>query len=151
MKRAFTPWATLLAGAALVAALGPTPAAAADPAAEAAKGYSVEGSASPATVKVGEKGTLAIVIKPNVPTWHVDPRAPLKIRFTAPAGLKLERADLGRRDAADPKADAPRFETVFVAAAPGTQEVRAEVDFFLCSDTACVKQVRTVPVAVQVR
>jgi hypothetical protein len=144
-------WAALLACAALAAVTGTAPAGAADPAAEAARGYSVEGSASPSTVKVGEKGTLAIVIKPKVPVWHVDPRAPVKIRFTAPPGLKVERADLGRRDVSDPKAEAPRFETAFVATSPGPQEVRAEVDFFLCSDTACVKQVKTVALAVQVR
>jgi hypothetical protein len=144
-------WAALVAGAVLAPFVAIDPAVAADPAAEAAQGYTVEGSATPPSLAVGEKGKLVVVIKPKAPVWHVDPRAPVKVRFTAPAGLKVERPDLGRRDVADPKAEAPRFETSFVAASPGKQEVRAELDFFLCSDTACVKQVRSVPLTVQVR
>ena len=131
----------LLAGVAL----------AGDPAADAAQGYAVEATASPEAVKVGDAGKVAIVIRPKAPTWHVHPEAPLKVRFAAPAGLKIDRAELGRRDVADAKSEAPRFETAFVATAPGAQETRATVDFFICSDNACVKQVRTVPVTVTVK
>jgi len=124
---------------------------AADPAADAAQGYTVEASASPPAVKVGEGGKVAVTIRPKAPTWHVHPQAPLKIRFEVPAGLKLERAELGRKDAADSASGSPRFETPFVATAAGAQQVNASVDFFICSDTACVKQVKSVAVAVNVR
>jgi len=131
-------------------AIGSGPAWAADPAADAAQGYTLEASAAPATLKVGESGKVAVVIKPKA-TWHVHPQAPLKVRFTAPAGLKVDRPELGRKDVADPKAEAPRYETTFLATAAGAQRVEANVDFFICSDTACVKQVRTLPIAVTVK
>lgn len=120
-------------------------------AADAAQGYTLETSASPAAVKVGEAGKVAVTIRPKAPTWHVHPQAPLKVQLEAPAGLKLERRELGRKDVADPKADAPRFESPFVATAAGAQPVHAKVDFFICSDTACVKQVKDVAIPVTVR
>ncbi|HEX9290770.1 MAG TPA: hypothetical protein VF904_14700 [Anaeromyxobacteraceae bacterium] len=127
------------------------PALAADPGAEAASAYTLDTSASTASVKVGDPGKLVLVIKPRAPTWHVHPQAPLKIRFEAPAALKLEKPDLGRKDVVDPKAAEPRFETAFVAASAGPQQARAVVDFFICSDAACVKQARTVAIPVDVK
>ncbi len=127
------------------------PALAADPGAEAARAYALDTSASTTAVRAGQPGKLVIVIRPTAPGWHVHPQAPLKIRFEAPPALKLERAELGRRDATDAKADAPRFEAPFVASAAGVQEAKANVDFFICSDQACVKQTRTVPIPVTVR
>ena len=133
------------------AALLVGPALAADPAAEAAQGYTLEARAAPGDLKVGESGKLVVVITPRAPTWHVHPQAPLKIRFDAPAGLRVDRPELGRRDVVDPKAEAPRFETVFLATTAGTQDAKANVDFFICSETVCVKQTRTLPISVSVR
>ena len=123
---------------------------AADPAADAANAYSLDPGASTTSVKVGDPGKLVLVIRPKAPAWHVDPRAPLKIRFDAPS-LKIEKAELARRDAVDPKAEEPRFETAFVAASAGSQEAKAVADFFICSDSACVKQTRTVAIPVSVK
>jgi hypothetical protein len=39
----------------------------------------------------------------------------------------------------------------FVAQAAGKQEARAKLDFFICSDQWCVKQLRDVSVAVDVK
>lgn len=140
----------LLLAAAAVVFLAP-PAPAADPSAEAANAYTIDTGASTRSVKVGEPGKLVLVIRPKAPTWHVHPQAPLKIRFEGPAALKIEKAELGHKDAVDPKAGEPRFETAFVAAAAGTQEAKAVADFFICSDAACVKQTRTVAIPVSVK
>jgi hypothetical protein len=141
-----------LALSATLAALAAAPALAAeDPAAAAAQAYTIDTSPSTSTAKVGDPGKLVVVIKPKAPAWHVHPQAPLKIKFEAPPALKLEKADLGRRDAVDPKAEEPRFEAPFVAAATGAQQAKANVDFFICSDTACVKQQKTVSIAVAVK
>lgn len=123
----------------------------ADPGAEAARAYALDTSASSATVKAGEPGKLVVVIRPTAAGWHVHPQAPLKIRFDAPPALKLDKPELSRRDVVDAKAAAPRFETSFVAAAPGALEAKAGVDFFICSDAACVKQTRTVVIPVAVK
>jgi hypothetical protein len=136
---------------ALLAARAAPAFAAEDPASAAARAYTLDTSASTASAKVGEAGKLVVVIKPKAPEWHVHPQAPLKIRFDAPPALKLEKTDLGRKDAVDPKAEEPRFEAAYVAAAPGAQQAKANVDFFICSDTACVKQARSVPISVTVR
>ncbi len=141
----------LFAALAAVLVAAPALAAAPGPASEAGQGYTLDTGASTAAAKPGEAGKLVLVIRPKAPTWHVHPQAPLKVRFDAPAGLKLDRAELGRKDAVDPKAEEPRFETGFVAVAPGAQEAKALVDFFICSESACVKQSRTVPIAVSVR
>ena len=137
----------------VVAALLAVPVLAADPgsASEAAQGYTLDSGASTVAVKVGGSGKLVVVIRPKAPTWHVHPQAPLKVRFEAPAGLKLERAELSRKDAVDPEAAEPRFEASFLAAAAGAQEAKASVDFFICSDSACVKQARTLPIPVSVK
>ena len=147
MTRLDTCTAAALAALAILAA----PARAADPSAEAARAYTVETGASTSAVKVGEPGKLVVVIKPIAPGWHVHPQAPLKIRFDAPAALKLEKPELTRRDVVDAKADAPRFETSFVASQVGAQDAKANVDFFICSDAACVKQVQTVSIPVTVK
>ena len=142
MTRALALGLALLAAPALAAE---------DPGSAAAQAYTLDTTPSTTSAKVGEPGKLVVVIKPKAPSWHVHPQAPLKIRFDAPPALKLEKTDLGRRDAVDPKAEEPRFEAPFVAAAAGAQQAKANVDFFICSDTACVKQSRMLTIAVNVK
>jgi hypothetical protein len=142
---------TRLFALAAALALAPAMARPSDPSAEAATAYTLDTGASTKSVKVGDPGKLVLVIRPKAPTWHVHPQAPLKIRFEAPPALKVERPELKRKDAVDPKAEEPRFETSFVAAAAGPQEAKAVADFFICSDAACVKQVRTVAISVSVK
>jgi hypothetical protein len=115
-----------------------------------ADGYSVDTAGSTRTVGVGQKGKLALAIHPKAP-WHVDPRAPLSIQLEAPAGLQLAKSRLGRKDAIEPKAEVPRFEVPFTAAAAGAQEAKAQVKFFLCRDTICAQQTRTVALTVTVK
>jgi hypothetical protein len=130
--------------------LATPPARAGDPGAEAAKSYRIETTGSTREVAVGGKGTLVLSIVP-VGKVHVHPQAPLKITLEATPGLKLAKTSLGKADPVDPKADGRRFEVPFVAEAAGKQEARAKVDFFICSDQWCVKQVKDVTVPVDVR
>jgi hypothetical protein len=122
----------------------------ADPAAEAAKAYRIEASASPSTLRAGAGGTLVIAIRPEAKA-HVHPEAPLKVTLAASPGLTLARQRLGRGELTDPKAEAPRFEVAFTAASAGPQQASATLDFFICSDQWCVKQVREVKVDVDVK
>ena len=137
--------------AVLVAALAAGPSRAADPGEEAARSYRVETAGTTASLKVGQKGKLVLIIEPLQPKVHVHPQAPLKIKLSSSAGLKLDKVELVQRDASDPKAEGRRFEVPFAAAAAGKQEARADLDFFICSDTWCVKQVRQVTFPVDVR
>ena len=136
--------AALLAAAPLAAAL------AADASADAAKSYQIETTGSTAKVAVGKQGLVVLSIVP-VEKIHVDPRAPLKITLEATPGLTLAKTSLGKADPVDPKAEGRRFEVPFVAEKAGKHEARAKLDFFVCSDQWCVKQVREVTVAIEAR
>ncbi len=142
---------SILACAVLAAAVAAGPARAADPGGEAARSYRLETAGTTQSLKVGEKGKLVLSIEPLEPGIHIHPQAPLKIRLEASAGLKLAKAQLGHADAVDPKAAGRRFEVPFTATAAGKQEGRATLDFFVCSDTWCVKQARQVTLPVDVR
>lgn len=138
-----------LLAAAAVLALAPL-ALAAEPGAEAATSYKLETAGTTEKVTVGKQGLLVLSIVP-VDKIHVDPRAPLKITLEATPGLKLAKTTLGKTDPVDPKAAGRRFEIPFVAEAAGKHEAKAKLDFFVCSDQWCVKQVRDVAVAIDAR
>jgi hypothetical protein len=123
---------------------------AADPGAEAAKSYRISTSGSTAEVKAGGTGTFVLAIEP-IGKVHVHPQAPLKITLEATSGITLAKTQLGHGDAVDPKAEGPRFEVPFTAAAPGNGEAKAKLDFFICSDLWCVKQTQNVVVPVNVK
>jgi hypothetical protein len=127
------------------------PALAADPGADAAQAYRLDTSGSTSSLGVGETGKLVLVIRPRAPAWHVHPQAPLKVRFEIPPNLKIEKPDLTRKDAVVPKAEEPRFEAPLVALAVGDDPAKADVDFFVCSATAGVRQMRSVTFPISVR
>jgi len=134
-----------------VAALLAIPAARAQaPDDSGADGYAIEAAAPRRPLRVGEKGKVLLVIRAKAP-WHVDPRAPLTIKLEMPAGLTVEKAQLSRKDAVDAKAEFPRFEVPVTAAAAGKQEAKAHLKFFLCRDTICAQQQKTVALAVTVK
>jgi hypothetical protein len=116
-------------------------------ASDVAKTYRLETAGTTAEVQVGKPGVLVLSIVP-VEKVHVDERAPLKIALEGTPGLKLSKTQLGKADPVDPKAAGRRFEVPFVAEAKGKHEARAKLDFFVCSDQWCVKQVRDVTVAI---
>lgn len=134
----------------LVALVGVAPAAlAADPAAEVAKSYTVKAAAEPASLKVGAAGKVTFTIAPTGEV-HVDPKAPLKVTLEASPGLKLLKAQLGRTDSVQ-AGQGLTFAAPFTATAAGKQEVKAKLDFFLCTDQWCVKQLRDLTVLVDVK
>jgi hypothetical protein len=122
---------------------------AAEPAADVATSYAVRASAEPATLRPGAGGTLRLAIEPTG-TVHVDPKAPIKVTLSATPGLTLARTQLGRAEAVAAGAGVT-FQAPFTAAAPGHQELKARLDFFVCTEQWCVKQVRDVTVAVDVK
>ncbi len=127
------------------------PARAADPVAEeAGRSYRIVTEGSTRELKTGSSGKLVLSIEP-VGKVHVHPQAPLKITLEGSPGLKLDKAQLGHKDAVDPAAEAPRFEVLFTATGAGKQEAKAKLDFFICSDQWCVKQVKDVVLQVTVR
>ncbi len=123
---------------------------AAEPGDEAARSYRIETSGTTEKIGVGKSGLLVLSIVP-VEKVHVDPRAPLKITLEGTPGLTLSKTSLGKADPVDPKASGRRFEVPFVAETAGKHQAKAKLDFFVCSDQWCVKQVRDVTVAIDAR
>lgn len=139
------------AALALAAALA-APAAPAAPGAgegDAAKSYRIDTTGSTERVAVGKSGEVVLAFRPIGPV-HVHPQAPLKIVVEGSKGIRIEKAQLGHADAVDPKSETPRFVVPFRAVAPGKQEARAKLDFFVCSDQWCAKQVKDVVVPLTV-
>ena len=73
------------------------------------------------------------------------------VDLDAAAGVGLRKKRLGRRDAVDPDADAPRFAIPLRGEAPGDHPVRLRLRFWLCGGKSCrpvdVRRVVTVAVA----
>lgn len=76
--------------------------------------------------------------------------ADLIIDLDAAPGVAIKKKRLGRRDAVDPEADAPRFTVAAHGDAPGDLPVRLRVRFWLCGTKSCrpidVRRVVTVMV-----
>src|SRR5262245_55209340 len=53
------------------------------------------------------------------------------------AGIAVKKKRLGRGDAVDPEADAPRFAVPVRADAPGDHVIRLRVRFWLCGTRSC--------------
>ena len=59
------------------------------------------------------------------------------IDLVAPAGISLRKRRLGRGEAVDPEADAPRFAVPVRATEPGEHAVKIRVRFWVCGGKAC--------------
>ncbi len=90
------------------------------------------------TLAPGAKGAASLTIVPAA-GHHVDPGAPVSVRLTiAPAaGVKLPRHRLSLADAADPRAEAPRFDLPLVAETAGAYQLTADVRFWICATRTC--------------
>src|SRR5262249_36732451 len=71
-------------------------------------------------------------------------------RLAADAGVTVKKKRLGRSDAVDPEADAPRFAVNLRGDAPGDHAMRLHVRFWLCGTRSCrpIDVRRTVTIAV---
>ena len=129
---------------ALFALLFALPLAAAD---DGASAYHIESTKGPLKVKKGATGKAHVEIVPRADA-HVSPDAPLSIALSAGSGLKLEKAKLLRADTRETKAHGVEFDVPFVAS--GSDELKAKVNFFICTEKLCEKQQRDVTLAVLV-
>jgi hypothetical protein len=66
------------------------------------------------------------------------------------AGVTVKKRRLGRGDAVDPEADAPRFAVGLRGDAPGDHVVRLHIRFWLCGTRSCrpidVRRIATIAV-----
>jgi hypothetical protein len=85
---------------------------------------------------VGAKATTSVTIATKN-GWHVNAEAPITLSLTAPVGITLPKAKLGRADLAQSTQVSARFDVAFEAAEPGAKVISAEARFVICQETAC--------------
>ena len=86
----------------------------------------------------GAPASASLTVSP-APGYSLHKGAGVTVRLSVePAqGLKLPRRRLSREDAADPRADAPRFDLPFVGESAGAYTLRADVRFWVCGARTC--------------
>jgi hypothetical protein len=78
--------------------------------------------------------TIAIAVDRGL---TVSRDADVIVDLTAPAAVAIRRRRLGRGDAVDPGADAPRFAVPVRAEQPGEHALTVRVRFWLCGGRTC--------------
>jgi hypothetical protein len=103
------------------------------------------------TIVAGARGAASLSIVPAAGR-RLDADAPLSLRLSvAPAtGLKLPRRRYALADAADPRAEAPRFDLALEGQSPGSYTLTVEARFWLCAARTCraVRDQVQIPVTV---
>ena len=117
--------------------------------ADAAKAYKIETSQGPLKVKKGEKGQARVTVVPRSDA-HVSPEAPVSLTVSAGPALELPKQKLGRTDAKATDGKGVEFDVPFVGKQSGTDELKAQVTFFICTEKLCERQKREVALAVVV-
>lgn len=90
------------------------------------------------TIELGTTGALSVALVPG-PGRSISHDGPIRLSATISAedALGLPRRRFNRRDAADPAADAPRFDVRVKARAPGDHTVALDLRFWLCQRKTC--------------
>jgi hypothetical protein len=101
------------------------------------------------TIEQGASSAISVAIVPAAGRT-VSPDGPVRLAVTAPEALGLPRRRYARKDAADPAADAPRFDVRVKAREPGDHAVALDIRFWLCGSRVCrpITATRTVTVHV---
>lgn len=87
-------------------------------------------------VVAGEGGALAIALAVDR-GLTISKDAPVIVDLVAPAGVAIKKTRLGRADAVDPGADAPRFSVAVRPAEPGEHVVKIRLRAWLCGGRVC--------------
>jgi hypothetical protein len=103
-------------------------------------------------VVLGEPSTLPIAIAVDR-GFVISKDAPVIVDVTAASGVTTRKPRLGRPDAVDPEADAPRFAVPLKTTAAGEHVVKIRLRMWLCGGRSCrpldVKRQATVVVTGQ--
>jgi len=126
----------MAAAAAAVAAVLAAGVAACGPArADEDAGYEIR-VATATTVPLGASSALSVTIAPSG-SRTISADGPVRVSVDAPAALGLPRRRYARRDAADPAAEAPRFDVKVKAKEAGDHPVSLDLRFWLCGPRVC--------------
>lgn len=115
--------------------------------------YVVTTEGSTTVLKTGKPGTFVLSIR-TVAGAHISEEAPMKLTLTGSGGVEPGKTLLGRSDAKsvhkpDGAVD-PRFEVPVTGSAKGQGAVEAKLTFFVCTETLCARQQKTLSLPVTV-
>lgn len=83
--------------------------------------------------------------------YHVNEEYPIAISVSAPAGVKVAKAELEKTDAAEVTATTARFDVPVTPTQAGEHRVTAKVSFAVCTPENCVPDERTLELALLVQ
>ncbi len=106
------------------------------------------GSTPAGPFQAGQEGHFDIRLAARG-NYHVNQDYPISVQITGPDGVTLPRATLGRPEAAEFSETVARFDVPFTAGA-GHHELRALVDFAVCTPESCMPDTRTLAIALDV-
>lgn len=112
--------------------------------------YRMEVGAEPSELPAGQGGVLRIAVRPTVKGAHVKPETPFDGKLTATGPVELARQAIGFEDNARIEKGGPVFEIPWTAKAPGAGALQADLTFFVCTDTACLRTTEELEVPVRV-
>lgn len=90
----------------------------------------------PADAAVGREGVVTIAAVPQGP-WHINLDFPTKLALSAPEGVTLAKAELGKPDAAKLDEKSAEFAVKFTPSSAGDKSFTGEFKFAVCQDEAC--------------
>jgi len=98
-------------------------------------------------VGVGEERAISLTLFPKT-GYSISKDGPIEVRLRPEDHLEVHRNHYERSDAADPGAEAPRFEIRVRTASPGRYRLGVEIRFWLCRKRTCRPIHRELEVAV---
>ncbi|HEY8375449.1 MAG TPA: hypothetical protein VIK91_03125 [Nannocystis sp.] len=90
----------------------------------------------PEDAAVGREGTIMVAAVPKAP-WHINLDFPTKLALSAPDGVTLSKAELGKSDAAKLDEQSAEFAVTFTPSSAGEKVFTGEFKFAVCQDEAC--------------
>ena len=115
--------------------------------------YEVTTRGSTEKLKPGQTGSFVLQITPKAGA-HVSDEAPLRLELKG-QNVKVEKTKLTLGDSVAKKADGqkyqnPRFEVPVRAEAAGKGSVDGKLIFFICTETLCARQQKTLSVPIEI-
>ena len=100
----------------------------------------------------GDRGAVSLLVSPKAGyTISRDAEVAVDLTVRPAEGLELPRRRYRRKDAADARADAPRFDLAFTATRAGVYTLTVDARFWVCAKHTCrpVSERRTVTIHVE--
>jgi hypothetical protein len=110
--------------------------------------YDISTAGSSVKLKAGEKGKIVIHVAAKGEA-HVSQEAPLKIELSSKQST-FDKEKLSIKDSTSKDEKVAHFEVGFTPSLQGPTSIEAKLTFFICTESLCAKQQKTLSVPVEV-